>query len=135
MSESPLNTTGVPLWAIVGTGLAPLAICASVAVYAAIGRRREIASGAPLYPGRWAAMIWFYWCGEFQGETQLFNGVTALEVTLMATSLLLFLPLGIIALDRYGRQCWFAWAPDDALWNGLERGELDRRRWIWQRRA
>lgn len=111
-------------------GLVPLAIAAVIGVIAAVQRRREVIAGAPLYPGRWAAIAWFYWAGEFFGEVSIFNGFTWREWTLTGVGLFVFLPLGIVSLDRYARQAYFAGNPT-GVWNGLTTNDIDRRRWLW----
>ena len=112
-------------------GLVPIAIAAIIGVVAAIRRRKEIPAGAPVYPGRWAAIFWFYCVGEFAGEISILNGIAASEWILTAVALLVFLPLGIISLDRYARQAWFAGNPT-GTWNGLTTHDIDRRRWAWK---
>ncbi len=97
--------------------------------------RAEAFAGAPILRGRWAAIWWLWWAGEFWGETSLFNGVSIVEWVIMAFGAL-FLVIGVLSLDQYGRNAWFAWAPDDATWSGLPRAAVNRQtRFPFPRRA
>jgi len=90
-------------------------------------KRREVLAGAPIFRGRWAAIWWLFWAGEFFGEPSLFNKIEWWELMLVGFACV-FLILGLISLDQYGRNAWFAWAPDDAEWSGLRRTDVNRRR-------
>lgn len=37
------------------------------------------------------------------------------------------LVMGLLSLDQYGRNAWFAWAPDDVEWSGLTRSDVNRK--------
>jgi hypothetical protein len=85
-------------------------------------RRDEWLAGAPIYRGRWAAVAALWWAGYFVGRT---NPLVDLIIdhtwepwdftsdVVGAAALI----LGIMFIDQYGRNAWFAWAPDDAQWD------------------
>lgn len=97
---------------------------------------RDAFSGAPIFSGRWQAIICFWISGELIGDMDigLVWGFVPDSVAhvghkhymmdlFMGLMAVFFLILGVINLDRYGRNCWFAWAPDDAEWGGVTRVE------------
>jgi hypothetical protein len=87
---------------------------------------QEMRSGAPIFRGRWAAIVWLWWSGELFGETKLPNGVSALEWASMGIGAV-FLAMGVLSLDQYGRNAWFAWAPDGTEWSGVKREDVNRK--------
>lgn len=106
---------------------------------------KEAFSGAPLFRGRYAAVFYIWLAGELFGDLDV--GVVWLFVpdsvahvghkhwaldafmfTLGCASLL----MGVLSLDQYGRNCWFAWAGDDVEWQGLTRNDVNRKTmWRW----
>ena len=98
---------------------------------------REALSGAPLFRGRLAAVFWLWWSGVLAGDTDygfvwLFvqDGGNArhhpmIDAAMWAGSLI-FLILGVLSIDQYGRACWFAWAPDNTMWGDLSRDDVKR---------
>lgn len=118
-------------------GLIPLYIGAAVSLAGWLRTpvtRREARAGAPIYRGRWSALVWVWWSGELLGETSLFNGISLVEWVLTLTSVLVFLPLGIAALDRYGRNAWFDWSPPGTTWHGVKRDDVNRETRQWTRK-
>lgn len=105
---------------------------------------REAKAGAPIYRGRMSAIIWLWLAGVFigdmdiglvwpfvpsaqQGRRDLTGSTIYWEIDLALLAVSLFcLAMGVFALDRYGRNAWFAWAPDDAEWSGMRRGDVNR---------
>lgn len=96
----------------------------------------EIKAGAPIYRGRWAAIIWLWLAGYFAGDVDLIFALDAVRPNLqyrawvtdafllMASIICLF--IGVARLDQYGRNAWFTWAPDDVKWSGLKRSDVKR---------
>lgn len=95
---------------------------------------KEVKAGAPIFRGRWPAVWWLFWAGEFFGEPSLFNKIEWWELMLVGFAAV-FLVLGLINLDRYGRNAWFAWAPDDVEWGGLRRGDVNLKGVSWSRKS
>lgn len=111
---------------------------------------REARAGAPLYRGRLSAIVWLWLAGVFVGDMdiglvwpfvpssqprRLEDGIGSalyweIDLALLAVSLFC-LTMGVFALDRYGRNAWFAWAPDDAEWDGMRRGDVNRLPRLW----
>ena len=101
-------------------------------------KTRELFSGAPILPGRWSALICLWIAGFLAGDVDINMVKTLLGVNtnpdhnwvVNAVQLFIgfgFLVTGILQLDRYGRNCWFAFAPDDVQWAGLTRADIKRR--------
>lgn len=99
--------------------------------------RREMFAGAPIFRGRWAAIVWLWISGALAGDmdigfvwlftaekptTHTHWGIDAVMGLLSAAALI----AGIMSLDQYGRNAWLAWAPDDEQWSGLTRGDVNR---------
>lgn len=108
---------------------------------------REARAGAPLYRGRLSAIVWLWLAGLLMGDTDI--GIVwpfvssypdvdihwEIDIVMLLGSLGC-LVMGVLALDRYGRNAWFAWAPDDAEWSGLTRDTVNRaprlRAWLYR---
>ena len=99
---------------------------------------REALSGAPLFRGRLAAVFWLWWSGFLAGDTDYglvwfwipdsgaVHHHPLVDLALWAGSIVC-LALGVLSIDQYGRAAWFAWAPDDAKWGELRRGDVNRK--------
>ena len=102
-------------------------------------RKAEALSGAPIYRGRWAAIFWIWTAGLLAGDMDL--GVVwafipeAAHVghthwgidAAMGAGAIICLLTGLLSLDQYGRNAWFAWAPDNAKWGEIPRSEVNRK--------
>lgn len=104
---------------------------------------RETFAGAPIYRGRWAAIIWLWWSGVFIGEMDIgifwelvgtierssdyfvTRHLWAFDAGMLACSVFC-LVMGVLSIDRYGRNAWFTWAPDDVHWGDLCRDDVTR---------
>lgn len=99
-------------------------------------RKDELFSGAPVLRGRWSAYFWLLLAGYLTGRTQPITALLNPDDSLFtpfgdAVSLVLSvlcIIAGTLALDQYGRNCWFAWAPDDVKWGKkIGRDDVNRR--------
>lgn len=102
-------------------------------------KRGEALSGAPIFRGRWAAILWLWASGFCAGDTDfglvwafipdaerpLYGRHWAIDGGLAVASVV-FLIAGLISLDQYGRNAWLSWAPDDVRWAGFSRSEVMR---------
>lgn len=99
--------------------------------------RKERWSGAPVYRGRLSAWLWLWFSGFFMGDIDidvvriLLGGAPKpnhnwqLDLVLMGVSFGCMIA-GMFSLNQYGRNAWFAWAPDHARWRGLHRADVNR---------
>lgn len=99
----------------------------------------EMTSGAPLFRGRWAAIFWLWVSGAMAGDMDL--GLVWLFIpdaahighthwsidALLGIGSIFCLVAGIMCLDQYGRNAWFAWAPDETEWGGFTRSDVNRK--------
>jgi hypothetical protein len=100
--------------------------------------KTELLAGAPIFRGRWTALLFLWISGFLAGDMDL--GLVwvfvpdpptththwAIDIV-MAILSFVFLVLGLICLDQYGRNSWFAWAPDDVKWGNLTRADVNRK--------
>lgn len=102
-------------------------------------KRVEMLSGAPIFRGRWAAIFWLWASGFMAGDMDLglvWNFIPdAAHVghthwgidAALALGSLTCLVAGLFSIDQYGRNAWFAWAPDDVRWSELTRDSVNRK--------
>ena len=102
--------------------------------------KQEMFSGAPIFRGRWAALTWLWISGFLAGDMDL--GLVwafvpdaerpvpqthwSIDIAL-ALSSVFCLVMGLISLDQYGRNAWFAWAPDNVTWGDFTRIDVNRK--------
>lgn len=103
-------------------------------------QRNEWFAGAPIRRGRWSAMFCLWWSGYSFGRTRIIREVWSemywgdWRNWFYIVMGCLFIALGVLFLDQYGRNCYFEWAPDEARWKKLSRGNVKRDTWFsWRR--